>query len=537
MKILVGQLNFTVGAVVANVDKMCRSVSAAKQAGVDLVVFPELALCGYPPEDLLLRDDFLALCERELARLSTYADGIAIVVGCPRMTLTGLRNAAVVLTERQIKTEYYKHELPNYGVFDEARYFVKGTEPCVFRLSADGPLIGLLICEDTWFRTPALKARAAGAELLISIHASPFAMNKEPERQSVYRRCSQLTDLPHLCCQTVGAQDDLAFDGGSKAFGVNGGISFAAPYFTESEAIVVYDAKRQCFDGDCASELSEIAKVYQALVLGIKDYVNKNGFKHVFIGLSGGLDSSLTLALAVDALGLERVTAVMMPSRFTSEASNEALRWQLTDVPVKTHTLSIEPLFQTALTTLNPSFEKTEWDKTEENLQARCRGLLLMALANKYNGLVLNTSNKSEMAVGYSTLYGDMVGGFAALKDVPKTYVVKLAEYRNTLSATIPTFIIERPPSAELALNQKDEDSLPSYAVLDECIARFVDQRQSIDDIVAAGFERTLVTRIVKLILINEYKRRQSPPGIKITRQAFTRERRFPMTAGVWATQ
>ena len=529
MKIIVAQVNCRVGAVSANVDKMVALVTAAKKDGAALIVFPELALCGYPPEDLLLRADFLALCDQELDRLALHAEGIAIVVGCPRKSSLGLHNAAVVLAKQTILCEYHKQELPNYGVFDEARYFVKGVDACVFRLHETGPAIGLLVCEDTWFRSPALKAQVAGAEMLISIHASPFAENKEPQRQAVYQRCSQLTQLPHLCVQTIGAQDDLVFDGGAKAFNAQGELTFAAPYFIESAYTVNYE--QHCFSGVVTPEISPLAKIYQALVLGIRDYVNNNGFKHVLIGLSGGLDSSLTLALAVDALGLDRVKAVMLPSRFTTSESYGALQQQLALVPVAAQDISIEPLFNAALTTL--AFD-SPWDKTEENLQARCRGLLLMALANKMNGMVLNTSNKSELAVGYSTLYGDMVGGFAALKDVPKTLVVQLARYRNSVTPTIPDFIIERPPSAELALDQKDEDSLPNYTVLDEIILRFIEQLQSIDEIIAAGFERTLVERLVKQILVNEHKRRQAPPGVKITSRAFTRERRYPITSGCW---
>ncbi len=534
MKIIVGQINSWVGAVKANVDKMLLQVAAAKLIHAELIVFPELAVCGYPPEDLLLREDFLAACTRELMRLCQAAIDIAIVVGCPRKSVTGVHNAAVVLVNQAILCEYHKQCLPNYGVFDEARYFVKGTAACVFRLTATGPLIGLLICEDTWFHTPALKAKAAGAEVLISIHASPFAFEKEAQRQQVYTACSQLTQLPHLCCQTVGGQDDLVFDGGSKAFDAQGNITFAAAYFEENSHLINYDSLTHRLIGPIAPEISVIAKIYQALVLGIKDYVSKNTFKRVLLGLSGGLDSSLTLSLAVDALGVDAVTAVLLPSRFTSQASMDALRAQLALIPVPTIELSIEPLFNCTLTTLANVFGAAKWDKTEENIQARIRGLLLMALANKNNALVLNTSNKSELAVGYSTLYGDMVGGFAALKDVPKTLVVKLAHYRNSIQATIPEFIVSRPPSAELALDQQDQDSLPSYEILDDIIVRFIDQRQSLEDIVQAGLERSVVEKMVKLILQNEHKRRQSPPGVKITACAFTRERRYPISSGPW---
>lgn len=534
MKICVAQVNTCVGNIDANVDIMLTEITQAKRRQVDLVIFPELALCGYPPEDLLLRTDFLERCEQAVERLSVAAAGIAILFGCPRRQGGVLYNAALVLIQQKIAYEYHKHELPNYGVFDEARYFSKGSDALVFRLTPQGPAIGVLICEDTWFSQPALKAQAAGAEVLISIHASPFAYNKEARRFAAYTHCSCLTQLPLLCCQTVGAQDDLVFDGGSKAFNSASELTFAAPYFVSASYDVDYDSQQRCFNGVITPEVSLEAKVYQGLVLGIRDYVTKNGFKRVYLGLSGGIDSSLTLALAVDALGLDRVTAVVMPSRFTSAASLDAVEQQRRLIPVELQELSIEPVFVATLATLAPDFGDKPWDKSEENIQARIRGLLLMALANKHQALVLNTSNKSEMAVGYSTLYGDMVGGFAALQDVPKTWVFRLARYRNSLSATIPESIIERPPSAELAFDQKDADTLPDYEVLDAIIERFVDQQQSIAEIIAAGFDAVVVQRMVGLILTNEYKRRQAPPGVKITARAFRRERRYPMTSGRW---
>lgn len=534
MKITVGQCNFTVADVDGNVSQILAVMDAAKAQHSELVVFPELALCGYPAEDLLLRSDFLQRCALGLEKICQAAKGIAVILGCPRQTPQGLRNAAVVIAHQSIVHEYYKQCLPNYGVFDEQRYFVAGRESLVFRLNPEGPAIGLLICEDTWFTEPALKAKAQGAEILISIHASPFAYDKEPQRQAVYQRCCQLTHLPMLCCQTVGAQDDLVFDGGSKAFTAEGGISGAAAHFETQLWILDYQPQQQCFVGSKAEDSDVVSKMYQALVLGIRDYVNKNGFDQVYLGLSGGIDSSLTLALAVDALGLARVNAVSMPSRFTSPTSYALVAEQVRLLPVNHQEVSIEPVFEAALASLAPCFDSPVWDKTEENLQARARGLLLMAMANKHQAMVLNTSNKSEMAVGYSTLYGDMVGGFAALKDVPKMWVFRLARYRNSVQQVIPPDIIDRPPSAELAPNQKDEDSLPPYERLDAIIERFVDQRQSIEEMVEAGFERAEVVRMVKLILQNEYKRRQAPPGVKVSARAFARERRYPMTAGAW---
>lgn len=536
MKIIVAQINTHVADFQANLVKMKGVIDKAKLDQADVVVFPELSLCGYPPEDLLLRQDFLDASDAAVDHLRQQADGIAIVVGAPRKTVQGLHNAAIVLHQRRILLEYYKHELPNYGVFDEARYFVKGHQAGVFQLQEAGARIGLLICEDTWFCQPALKAKAAGADCLISIHASPYAQDKEPLRQGVYRRCVQLTQLPLLCCQTVGAQDDLVFDGGSKAFAINGDVSFAAAYCQEQVSPVHFI--EGCFTGERIAEPKPITKMYQALVLGIKDYVTKNGFQQLYIGLSGGIDSSLTLALAVDAVGLDRVHAVVMPSRFTSQASLEAVRQQLALLPVQSQELSIEPMFEAALHTLAPHFPRDAWDKTEENVQARIRGLLLMAMANKHGGMVLNTSNKSEMAVGYSTLYGDMVGGFAALKDVPKTSVFQLAHYRNTIAPTIPEFIIDRPPTAELAFDQTDQDTLPPYEILDDIIERFVDRQESIESIVSAGFNQATVIRVVNMIVQNEYKRRQAPPGVKITSKAFARERRYPMTAAYqWLTK
>jgi NAD+ synthase (glutamine-hydrolysing) len=565
MKIGLAQYDFTVGDFEGNLKRIIAIYEKATAEKLDMLVFPELTLCGYTPEDLLLREDFLARCEKALQDLLPSIGEIAVVIGLPRKVDHQLLNAALVLQNQKIVASYAKQMLPNYGVFDEKRYFTPGEQSCVFQLKPDGPKLGLLICEDCWFTEPAVKAKEAGAEILLSIHASPFAFNKEARRQAAYANVCRASGLPLLATLLVGAQDEVCFDGGSRVLNAEGKCIARAAFFQEQLLTVVIDkyksdeASQGVLKTWVASPLArnddrsdlplarndsgaegatrydkEIANIYQALVLGIRDYVQKNRFKGALLGLSGGIDSALTLMLAIDALGKENVTAVALPSRYTSELSMSALQEQVELTEVELITMSIEDMFDASLQTLKPAFQNLPVDKTEENIQARCRGILLMALSNKTGKMVLTTGNKSEMAMGYATLYGDMAGGFAALKDVYKTTVFALARYRNSIKYQIPQVIIDRPPSAELALNQKDEDSLPPYPILDEILRRVIDEQQSMEEIIAAGFDPAIVKRVVKAIYQNEYKRRQAPPGIKITPISFTRDRRYPITCGQW---
>lgn len=538
MKIGLVQGNFIVGDLNGNMKKILGFYQQAQQQQLDLLVFPELALTSYPPEDLLLRPDFLQATEQTLEQLTQAIGALPIVVGVPLQQDNQLKNGAVVLHNQRRIACYAKQCLPNYGVFDEKRYFTAGTESCIVQFSPDTPKFALLICEDVWHPGPIQQAKQAGAEILLTIHASPFSLDKERKRQQAYATACQIVHLPLLASCLVGAQDDLCFDGGSRALDRNGDIIDQAPFFAEKLLVVdiAYQAGVASIKQPVTPStpvMTDIARVYQALVMGIGDYVQKNQFNGVLLGLSGGIDSALTLMLAIDALGVEQVTAVALPSRFTSQLSMDALSQQVALTGVELLTLSIEPLFTASLETLAQTQATMGplHNKTKENLQARCRGMLLMALSNQTGKIVLSTGNKSEMAMGYSTLYGDMVGGFAALKDVPKTLIFALARYRNTIRTQIPEIIITRPPSAELAEDQTDQDTLPPYEILDEILYRSIDLQQSIEQIVAAGFNEETVKWVVKYLYRNEYKRRQAAPGIKITSNSFTRERRYPITS------
>lgn len=533
LKLVLAQLNFLVGDIHGNTKKILAAVEQAKTMQADLIAFPELALTGYPPEDLLLRQDFLQQANLALTNIAAASQNIAIVLGHPQTTAQGLMNAASVLQNGRIAKTYYKQYLPNYGVFDERRYFNTGQHPCIFDLQ--GLQVGLIICEDTWFAEPALQAKAAGAQLLLTLNASPFDTHHAQQRLAIIQARQQQTQLPIAYVNTVGAQDELVFDGGSLCVNTDGQIVAAAPYFQEDLLTIQLSYSEQGVHiplQNLTNPSNEIALIYQALVLGVRDYVNKNHFPGIILGLSGGIDSALTLAIAVDALGKDRVHAYMLPSRHTSDLSVNLAKQQAELLHVNYAVIDIEPAYQAFLHSLATAFAGLAIDITEENLQSRCRGTILMALSNKTGKLVLTTGNKSEMATGYATLYGDMAGGFCVLKDVLKTQVFALAHYRNSISQVIPEAVISRPPSAELAPDQRDEDNLAPYPIVDEIIARFVEQEQSIIEIIAAGFEAATVQKIVKLILHNEYKRRQSPPGIKISTRAFGRERRYPITSG-----
>ena len=533
MNIVMAQINTLVGDIKGNTQRILDVCVDQSALGVDLVVFPELTLTGYPPEDLLLRQHTTELTAGALERLcKDLPDDLAVVVGYPRRQGGLLFNSAGVLYNGAILAEYDKQCLPNYQVFDEKRYFEAGADTCVVTIK--GLPVGLTICEDIWHPHPAKNAAAAGARLLINLNASPFHRGKQSERTAQVSALARTHQLPILYVNQVGGQDELVFDGGSFAVDARGDVQHRAIEFAEVMLSVEIETSPQLRvpAGAVATPLGELDAIWQALVLGMRDYVEKNGFPGVILGLSGGIDSAVTLAVAVDALGPERVEAVMMPFRYTASMSIEDAAEQANGQGVAFSNLSIEPLYEAFMTTLAPAFEGFGPNITEENLQARCRGVLLMSISNKKNLLVLTTGNKSELAVGYSTLYGDMAGGFDVLKDCPKMLVYALARYRNTLGQCIPERVISRAPSAELAPDQKDEDSLPPYEVLDQIIEHYVERDASRDDLIAAGFSPEDVQRVVRLIDLNEYKRRQAPVGVRISPRAFGRDRRYPIT---WA--
>ena len=535
MKVVMGQLNTWVGDLQGNTDKVIKVASDVAPCDEPvLLVFPELTLTGYPPEDLLMRGSLHDQIEAALQRLaSELPSDLYVVVGYPRRSEGQLFNAAGVIHGGAMIGEYFKQRLPNYQVFDEKRYFAEGQDACVVDVA--GIKVAITICEDIWHREPADTAARSGAELLINLNASPFHRGKHKERWQVLSDRATEHNIPMIYVNQVGGQDELVFDGGSFAVNADGERAMVAPDFEEgSYELSVSRTVRgvEIAQGVAASALSDIAAVWQALVLGVRDYVEKNGFPGVVLGLSGGIDSAVTLAVAVDALGADRVQAVMMPFKYTADISVADAGEQAAIMGVEYDVISIEPIFDTFMSGLLEQFEGTTVDTTEENLQARCRGVLLMSISNKKHRLVLTTGNKSELAVGYSTLYGDMAGGFDALKDCPKMLVYALARYRNTLGYCIPQRVIDRPPSAELAPDQTDQDNLPPYEELDEIIERYVENDESPEQIVAAGFAESDVKRVIRLIDLNEYKRRQAPVGVRITTRGFGRDRRYPIS---WA--
>ncbi|QFY41346.1 NAD+ synthase [Candidatus Methylospira mobilis] len=530
LRIAIAQVNLLVGAIAGNAEKLIRRAQEARDRHqADVVVFPELSLTGYPPEDLLLRPDFLDQIDAALQQVAAQTRGIAVVLGFPEPAGDKLYNSALVIRAGERICVYRKHALPNYGVFDEKRYFAAGSEAAVFELQ--GVTLGLTICEDVWVGGVVEQAAAAGAQIVLNLNASPFSIGKDREREDVVAQRVETAQVPVVYANLVGGQDELIFDGASFAMNADGTVVFRAPACEEHLGLIDFDG-RALLPGFCAPALPEAELVYRALVLGIRDYVAKNGFEGAVLGLSGGIDSALTLALAVDALGADRVMAVLMPSRYTADISIIDARLEAEALGVAYHQIPIMPAVDAFTQMLAPVFAGAAADATEENLQARARGVLLMAISNKTGRMLLTTGNKSEMSVGYATLYGDMAGGFAPLKDIPKLLVYRLSEYRNTLAPVIPLRVIERPPSAELAPDQKDEDSLPPYAVLDPILALYIEEDQSIEAIIALGFERRDVERVVAMVDRNEYKRRQAPPGIKVSPRAFGRDRRYPITSG-----
>jgi len=534
LRIVMAQLDFMVGDVYANADRILHaSMRARDELQADVIVFPELALTGYPPEDLLLRRHFIEYVEVAVEHLCREISGITAIIGYPLQQGEALYNVAGVIRDGEVAAVYRKQRLPNYSVFDEMRYFTAGDSACVVDIR--GVRVGLSICEDIWSAAPARQAAAAGAQLLLNINASPFHAGKRDERERMLGQRATETGLPILYVNLVGGQDELVFDGGSFVVDRSGAVALHAPACIEGLYPVdfrVEEAAVTPLPGECAPYLPDEAAIYEVLVLGVRDYINKNRFGGAVLGLSGGIDSALTLALAVDAIGADRVEAVMMPSRYTSRMSLEDAEAEARALGVQYHSISIEQPFSSFLEILSGTFAGMEADTTEENIQARCRGIILMAISNKKRKILLTTGNKSEMSVGYATLYGDMAGGFAPIKDVPKLLVYRLAAYRNSLGAVIPQRVLERPPSAELAQDQKDSDSLPDYAVLDPILERYIERNQSVETITAAGYDAAVVMRVAGLVDRNEYKRRQTPPGVRITRRAFGRDWRYPITSG-----
>lgn len=533
LRIALAQDDFRVGHISGNRDRILDQIVRARdERGAHLLLFPELALTGYPPEDLLLRPGFIRASEAALAEIQAAVHGIDVIIGHPQMVDGHCHNTLSWLRDGRIVGQYHKRELPNYAVFDEYRYFVPGDSSLVVELG--GVRIAVLICEDLWAPAAARAAREAGAQLILSANASPFFDGKYQERTSLLSRRHAETGLPLVYLNCVGGQDELVFDGHSLAIDGQGRLSEPAPLCQEALLCLDFDADSGRIDYRCwpGGESERLAMIWTVLKRGLRDYTLKNGFSSVVLGLSGGIDSALAAALAADALGAEQVLGVMMPSRHTSELSMILASEQVERMGLSYDTLSIEPIYQSQLRQLAEVFEGTRENLTEENLQARARGNIIMALSNKFGHLPLATSNKSELAVGYSTIYGDMCGGYSPLKDVFKTLVYRLAVWRNTQSEAIPTGVIERPPTAELAPGQSDQDRLPPYEILDDIIARYVEQDQSIAEIAAAGVDEAMARRIAGMILAAEFKRRQGAPGPRITRKAFGRDRRYPITSG-----
>lgn len=533
IRVVMAQLNLLVGDIPGNTGRIIdTALKARDELNADLVLFPELALTGYPPEDLLLRPSLELRVQEALQRILAAVSGVTLVLGYPRYREGALYNMAGVIRDGELLHEYAKQCLPNFQVFDEKRYFAAGDEVGLFEHK--GVKIGLSICEDIWHTGPVEQLRAAGAELVLSLNASPFHIGKPAQRRDVLHQRAQQLGCPLVYLNLTGGQDELVFDGGSMLASAQGDILFQGVHCEEALYSCSFDPATAVLKPEQAgvAEPDSDALVYQVLVQGVRDYINKNGFRGVVLGLSGGIDSALTVAVAVDALGADRVEAVMMPFRYTSSMSLEDAEAEARALGIQYDVISIEPLYDSFMQQLAPQFEGLNPDTTEENLQARCRGVLLMAISNKKGYLVLTTGNKSEMAVGYSTLYGDMAGGFDVLKDIPKTLVYRLSRYRNTLSPVIPQRVIDRPPSAELAPDQTDQDSLPDYDVLDRILELYVERDYSAQAIIDEGFAAEDVNRVLRLVDINEYKRRQAPIGPRVTQRGFGRDRRYPITSG-----
>ena len=534
VKVALAQVNLAVGDIAGNTEKIIAySAQARDDLDADLVIFPELSICGYPPEDLLFQASLRYLVENAMAKISESISGIAVLIGFPEYSQDKIYNACAVIRDGKILAHYRKQSLPNYSVFDEERYFTRGNDASVFTLN--GVRIGLNICEDVWSVGPMDRAHSAGAECIIAINGSPFEKGSQATRETQVKKRVMNVQLPVIYVNMVGGQDELVFDGGSFAMSGDGEMAFRAPAFEEGLHAVDLQASASGVvlqAGISADLLDADASAYKALVTGTRDYITKHGFPGIILGLSGGIDSALVATIAYDAIGPDRVRAVMMPFRYTSNMSQEDAALQAAALGIRYDVISIEPMYEATIAQLDLVLGEREPNVTEENIQARCRGLLLMAISNKTGRMLLTTGNKSEMAVGYATLYGDMAGGFAPIKDCTKTLVYRLARYRNSLGAAIPERVIEREPSAELRPDQKDSDSLPDYDVLDPILEAFIEEDLSVAEITERGFDRDTVVHILEMVQRNEYKRRQAPPGVRISGRAFGRDWRYPITSG-----
>jgi len=533
LNIALSQTNFLVGDVEGNARLIIdAALQARDENSSDVIVFSELSITGYPLEDLLFRTSLIKRVQLAVKNIQNEVRDIYILLGAPTQEGDLLFNSALLIYNSEIIATYHKHQLPNYEVFDEKRYFSAGNAACVVNIK--GVQVGITICEDIWFADPIKKSKQAGAELLININASPYQFNKTQLRLEVLRSRIVEQQIPIIYINQIGGQDELVFDGESLCLDKKGKLCLQAPAFKSGTFNMQYSkSKNDLIESECKFEqLNRYASIYQALVLGVKDYVEKNCFKSVVLGLSGGIDSALTLTIAVDALGAENVHAVMMPFKYTSDISIEDAQLLAESMGVRLDEIPIESPFNAITNSLESMFDGMAADVTEENIQSRIRGVLLMAISNKMGSMLLTTGNKSEMSVGYATLYGDMAGGFAPLKDVSKTLVYELSNYRNNVKKVIPERIITREPSAELAPDQVDQDSLPPYEILDPILEKFVELDYTLDEIVAEGFEEAVVRRVIHMVLRNEYKRRQSPPGVKITSRAYGKDRRYPITSG-----
>jgi NAD+ synthase (glutamine-hydrolysing) len=531
LRIAVAQFNAIVGDIAGNASRILDLAHRARELRADVMLTPELALCGYPPEDLLMRPDFYRACAEQLSRVAKQTP-LPVVVGYPEESGDRRYNAAALLEGGELRANYRKHRLPNYEVFDEERYFEPGSQPCVVEIA--GVRCGLAICADVWEYGAAEAAAMAGAELMLTLNASPFHMNKQARRYEVLRERVAATGKPVIYANLVGGQDELVFDGASFALDSNGRLTHQLAAFVEDLTVVDY-SDGHLLPGRIAEPATAEAEVYSALKMGVADYLGKNGFPGAILGLSGGIDSALTLAIAVDALGADKVRCVMMPSPWTAQMSLDDSREMVRRLGVQYDEIPIAAAMEQFAVSLAPTFAslgpKPDWDTTDENLQARIRGMLLMALSNRTGRIVLTTGNKSEMAVGYATLYGDMAGGFAVIKDVFKTFVYRLADYRNSLSEVIPRNIIDRAPSAELKPDQTDQDTLPPYAVLDAIIEAYMERDLSPREIIACGYPEADVRKVVGMLKRNEYKRRQAPVGIRVTQRGFGKDWRYPITS------
>ncbi len=534
LRVALAQLNLLVGDVRGNLEQIVAAARRARdELQADLVLCPELALSGYPPEDLLFHRGLRQQIEQALTELQSAVPEIGVLVGYPEYAQGRIYNAAVLMRGGRVLAQHRKACLPNYKVFDEKRYFAAGASASI--VDFDGFRLGMLICEDIWEPEPCAALRALGAEALAVINASPYEIHKQRERERVLGKRVSETGLPAVYVNLLGGQDELVFDGNSFAMDAHGRVALRAPAFESGLYVVELEragAAVAVRPGPIAAELSDEESVYRALVTGVRDYVGKHGFPGAVIGLSGGVDSALTLAIAVDALGAQRVQAVMMPSRYTSQMSRDDAAQQAAAMGVSLSSIPIEGMFEATLAALAQEFAGTRADATEENIQARCRGVLLMAISNKTGRMLLTTGNKSEMAVGYATLYGDMAGGFAPIKDCGKLLVYRLARYRNALSRVIPERVLTRAPTAELRPDQKDSDSLPPYEMLDPILEGFIEEDLSVEEICARGFDRDVVARVLDMVKRAEYKRRQAPPGVRVSRRAFGRDWRYPITSG-----